>query len=186
MKYKNLSDEEIVSLIRSEEKPGLYEVLFNRYRSKVRDKAYSFLKNRNQAEEFATDILARAYEKLDGFKGNSSFSTWLYTITYNYCIDYLRLKKKSHYPEWSSQNELPEIVDEIDEDLTDVNYQKTIKIMDIIHPEEKAILLMKYQDNLSVKEIGKALRITESAVKMRLKRARARVLYHFREQSAEK
>jgi RNA polymerase sigma-70 factor (ECF subfamily) len=172
-------------LINSEGRTELFEILYNRYYDKVRDKAYSFLKSRNQAGEFATDILARAYEKLKGFKGTATFSTWLYAITYNYCIDYLRVKKRIHYPEWSSQNELPEIIDEVEEDITELNYDKVLKILEIIHPEEKAILFMKYQDDFSIRDIGKALRITESAVKMRLKRARARVLYHFREQNRE-
>jgi RNA polymerase sigma-70 factor (ECF subfamily) len=51
----------------------------------------------------------------------------------------------------------------------------------MIHPEEKVLLLMKYQDNLSIKHIAKTLRISEDAVKMRLKRARSRVIYMYNE-----
>ena len=53
--------------------------------------------------------------------------------------------------------------------------------MDLIHPEEKALLLMKYKEGLSMKQIGTSLRISEDAAKMRLKRARARVLYLYTE-----
>ena len=52
--------------------------------------------------------------------------------------------------------------------------------MEMIHPEEKALLLMKYQDDLSIKTISEALRITENATKMRLKRARSRVIYLYK------
>jgi RNA polymerase sigma-70 factor (ECF subfamily) len=50
----------------------------------------------------------------------------------------------------------------------------------LIHPEEKALLLMRYEYNLPFKQIGMSLRISESAAKMRIKRAKARVLYHFK------
>ena len=53
--------------------------------------------------------------------------------------------------------------------------------MELIHPEEKALLFMKYHDMLSMKNIAAALRISEDAAKMRLKRARSRVLYLYRD-----
>jgi RNA polymerase sigma-70 factor (ECF subfamily) len=104
----------------------------------------------------------------------------LYAITYNHCIEYLRVKKKLHYPDWNRNSFLPEIIDEQTEDLTDIRYERLTKILDIIHPEEKVLLLMKYKDNLSVKLIQSALKISESAVKMRLKRAKARVIYLYK------
>lgn len=162
----------------------LFELLYLRYFKKVRDKCFSFLKDSNLSEEFANDILTKAYEKIHGFKGNSSFSSWVYSITYNYCIDYLRLKKKLHYPEWNSNNELPEIIDEAETDFEEVNYENLLTIFELIHPEEKVLLLMKYQDNLPIKQIAKTLRISEDAVKMRLKRARSRVIYMYNQKFA--
>ena len=178
-KYKQKSDEEIVMLIINSGNKELFELLYLRYFKKVRDKCFSFLKDSNLSEEFANDILTKAYEKIHGFKGNSSFSSWIYSITYNYCIDYLRLKKKLHYPEWNSNNELPEIIDEAEADFEEVNYENLLTIFELIHPEEKVLLLMKYQDNLPIKQIAKTLRISEDAVKMRLKRARSRVIYMY-------
>lgn len=178
-KYKQKSDEEIVMLIINSGNKELFELLYLRYFKKVRDKCFSFLKDSNLSEEFANDILTKAYEKIHGFKGNSSFSSWVYSITYNYCIDYLRLKKKLHYPEWNSNNELPEIIDEAETDFEEVNYENLLTIFELIHPEEKVLLLMKYQDNLPIKQIAKTLRISEDAVKMRLKRARSRVIYMY-------
>jgi RNA polymerase sigma factor (sigma-70 family) len=159
----------------------LFEVLYSRYFKKVKDKCYSFLKDSKQADEFANDILTKSYEKIPGFKGNSSFSSWLYSITYNYCIDYLRVKKKLHYPNWNSSNEIPEIIDESEADFEEANYENLLVILELIHPEEKVLLLMKYQDNLPIKHIAKTLRISEDAVKMRLKRARTRVIYMYQQ-----
>jgi RNA polymerase sigma-70 factor (ECF subfamily) len=176
-KYKHKSDEEIILIIINSGNQELFEILYLRYFKKVRDKCFSFLKDAKLSEEFANDILTKAYEKINGFKGNSSFSSWLYSITYNYCIDYLRIKKKLHYPEWNSSNVIPEIIDESETDFEEVSYENLLTIFELIHPEEKVLLLMKYQDNLPIKSIAKTLRISEDAVKMRLKRARSRVIY---------
>ena len=178
-KYKQKSDEEIVLLIINSGNKELYELLYHRYFKKVRDKCFSFLKDSILSEEFANDILTKAYEKIHGFKGNSSFSSWLYSITYNHCIDYLRAKKKLHYPEWNSSNEIPEIIDESETDFEEASYENLLTIFELIHPEEKVLLLMKYQDNLPIKSIAKTLRISDDAVKMRLKRARSRVIYMY-------
>ncbi|WP_163709053.1 RNA polymerase sigma factor [Mangrovibacterium lignilyticum] len=171
------SDEELVRLITQEQRTELFEHLYKRYFLKVVDRCHSFVRNRDLAEDFASDILSKAYEKLPGFKGNAHFSSWLYAITYNYSIDYLRLKKKLHYPSWNAENEIPDIPDESEADLQDLSYDNLLKILEMIHPEEKALLLMKYQDNLPGKQIAQTLRISEDAVKMRLKRARTRVIY---------
>lgn len=180
-KFQHKTDEEIVNSIINSGNHELFELLYTRYFKKVKDKCYSFLKDSKQAEEFANDILSKAYEKIPGFKGTSSFSSWLYSITYNYCIDYLRFKKKLHYPNWNSSNEIPEIIDETEADFEEANYDNLLTILEIIHPEEKVLLLMKYQDNLPIKQIAQTLRISEDAVKMRLKRARTRVIYLYRQ-----
>jgi len=175
--YKTLKDEEIISKIRFENKTELYQVLYVKYFSRVNDKCYSLLKNRELAYETAQDIFTKVYENLNSFKGKSSFSSWLYSITYNYCIDYLRQKKKLHYPEWNRENEIPEIIDETDEFSNDISYERLMEILDLLHTEEKALLIMKYNDNISIKNIAQALRVSESAAKMRIKRAKARLVF---------
>lgn len=182
-KYKQIGDEDLIKIIVTDKNNDLFGVLYERYYRKVLDKSYSLLKNRDLAIEATQNIFSKAFEKLAGFKGNASFSSWLYSIAYNYCIDFLRLKKQLHYPEWNSQNELPEIIDETDEDLTNLDYELLLELMELIHPEEKALIVMKYSDDLSMKQIGEALRITESAAKMRLKRARARLLFLYQEKT---
>jgi RNA polymerase sigma-70 factor (ECF subfamily) len=174
------SDEEIIASILQEKKHELFEVLYERYYPKVLDKCFSLLNNRDLAEEFSMDILSRVYERLDSFKGKASFSSWLYAVTYNYCIDYLRERKSLHYPEWNGSNELPEILDEVEEDLEGLKYDRLMRILDMIHTEEKALLMMKYYDDLSIRDIAAAMRVTESAAKMRLKRAKARVLFLYK------
>ena len=177
-RYIQLTDLQIIDLILKENKVNLFEILYQRYSKKVRDKCYSILKNRELAEEFTLDIFSKVYEKLSGYHRNASFSSWLYAVTYNYCIEYLRHKKNLHYPEWNRNNDLPDMIDEItEEDLSEIKYDRLKKILNLIHPEEKALLLMKYQDNIPIKLIQSTFRISESAAKMRIKRARARVIH---------
>ncbi len=172
-------DEELVALI-LQGQSKYFDVLYKRYYNKVFDKCTNLLKNRELAEEFTKDVFSKVFEKLTSFKNKSSFSTWLYSITYNYCIDYLRNKKKLHYPDWNRDNELPEIIDESDEETDAIEYDNFLKVLEMVHPEEKALLIMKYQDNLSLRQMSCSLRISEDAAKMRLKRARTRVLYLYK------
>jgi len=178
--YKSLKDEEVVVIIIKENKKDLFQILYDRYNRKVHDKCFSLLKNKELTYDSVQNIFEKAYEKLNSFKGNSSFSSWLYSISYNYCIDLLRVKNKLHYPNYNSSNEIPEIIDETEEDFTEINYTRLLTILDLIHPEEKALLLMKYNDDVPVNEIGNSLRISESAAKMRIKRARARVVFLYK------
>lgn len=178
----NITDEEVIQLIQKENNTDYFEILYKRYYKKVVDKCFSFVHNIDLAQELAEEIFLKTFEKLQSFKQKSSFSSWLYSITYNHCIDYLRKKKKLHYPNWNKENEIPEIIDQPDEMIQEINYENLLVILEQIHPEEKALLLMKYQDNLSIKQIGSALRISEDATKMRLKRARTRVVYLYSQQ----
>lgn len=177
---EQLSDERIIEQLSNQGEKNLFGLLYKRYHKKVLDKCFSFVKNGELAKELTEDIFSKTYEKLSSFKHQSSFSTWLYSITYNHCIDFLRAKEKMHYPDWNRKNEIPEILDESEEHFPDINFESLLTIMELIHPEEKALLLMKYMDDASIKDISSALRISENAAKMRLKRARSRVFYLYR------
>ncbi|MBU2650117.1 MAG: RNA polymerase sigma factor [Bacteroidetes bacterium] len=178
-------DEEIIRSILREGMSHKYSILYKKYYQRVLDKCYTMVKNKEKARELAQEIFAKAFEMLGTFQGRSSFSSWLYSITYNHCIDYLRIQKKISYPDWDRDNVLPDIFEPVEEDFSETDYDMLMKILDKIHPEEKALLLMKYQDGISIHNISTALRISESAAKMRLKRAKARVLYLYREMKPE-
>jgi RNA polymerase sigma-70 factor (ECF subfamily) len=171
----DLSDEAVIHQILQENKTGLFKILYDRYQKKIADKCYTLVKNHNLAKELSEDILSKIYEKLGSFRHRSSFSSWVYSVTYNHCIDYLRANKRLHYPDWNRENEIDEIIDNPVEKLPEINYENLCVILEMIHPEERTMLTMKYQDDISIKEIANSLRITEDAAKMRLKRARARV-----------
>lgn len=174
------SDDEILNLIIRDKDNSLFEILQDRYHARVIEKCMGMIRNRKLARDFADDIFSKVYENIEKLRTHSSFSSWLYSITYNYCIDYLRKKKNLHYPHWDQVNDIAEIIEDTEEGVLDYNYDNLLIILEQVHPEEKALLLMKYQDELSIKEISHALRISESATKMRLKRAKSRVLYQYK------
>jgi RNA polymerase sigma factor (sigma-70 family) len=173
----NLNDEALIALVKEGNNSRYFELVYSRYYEKIKAKCFSITKNRNEAEELAEEVMVKIYEKLNTYKGSSKFSTWAYSITYNHCIDYLRVKKNLHYPKWNSDQELLLIPDNVEELNADIDYEKLIELLEELHTEEQLLIKMRYFEDMSFKTIGEVLRITESAAKMRLKRAKTRLVY---------
>ncbi len=136
------------------------------------------LKNRDDAQDLCHDILVKAFLNINNFEGNSSFSTWIYAITYNQCIDYLRQKQKIHMDDFEDNNDLldQEYNSAVEEkELFEISYTRLQTLIFQLNEDDMIVLLMKYQDEMSVDEIMQVLKISESATKMRLKRARDRL-----------
>ncbi len=137
----------------------------------------SMLKEEHLARDAAQDIFLKIFTSLSQFGEQAKFSTWVYSITYNYCIDVLRKKKKITSLFSNEMERLPDVQDEVhDEELLTIKVDRLRVILDKIPPGDKAILLMKYQDELQIKEIAGVLDKTESAIKMKIKRAKHKAL----------
>lgn len=175
-KKKNLTDEELVAQIITSKNSSLVEIIYERYADKIYRKCYSFVKDNATAEDLTHDIFIKVYMNLSSFKQRSKFSTWLYSITYNFCIDYLRKKKKEQIVYIEDQKELVGDMEvENASDLQHIAAGRLVKLLERVKAEDKMILLMKYKDNMSIKDIQRIFDISESAVKMRIKRAKAKV-----------
>jgi RNA polymerase sigma-70 factor (ECF subfamily) len=175
---KNLTDEELVKEIVASQNSLLFEVLYDRYCHVIYNKCYSFSKSEDEANDLTQDVFLKLFIKLSSFKGKSKFSTWLYAFTYNFCANYVsrdtakKIEKKSIPVE-----EYDHLLIEIDDySLFQIKVDKLKKALDIVSSEDRMILLLKYQDDLTIKELTGILEISESAVKMRLKRAKARIV----------
>ncbi len=171
---KHLSDEELVRQYVDTRKDIYFEYLYDRYSDKVYRKCLSFAKDNARAEDYTHDIFMKLVVTLSSYKENAKFSTWLYSITYNFCVDKTRIGKKL------AESELDENMDFIDEDagqadLREIEAQRLRESLEQVSEDDKAILLMKYQDDMSIKEIADIMGVTESAIKMRLKRAKEKV-----------
>lgn len=171
---EQLEDELLVTKIVESNDTHLFGLLYDRYAAVVYNKVLSFVSSREEAQDVTHDIFVKLFVKLKLFKGESKFSTWLYAFTYNYCVNYLnRVMKNQKKTTQIDENVGEEILDEIpDEQIHKMKAEKLSKALQLISPDEKAILLMKYQDDVKIKEIANAYEISESAVKMRLTRAK--------------
>lgn len=178
---KQPSDEELIQEIVETQNSVKIGVLYERYADKVYRKCLSFVKDEAIAEDLTHDIFIKLYMNLASFKGKSKFSTWLYSITYNFCIDYIRKRKKR---KTVSVEEERGFVDDMEveslDDFQDMKVTQLAAVLEQVKVEEKMILLMKYRENMSIKDIQESLNVSESAVKMRIKRAKEKVrkLYH--------
>lgn len=176
MKPEALSDEEIVAEIIATRNTRLFEVLYDRHAGKVYNKCFSFVHDSALAEDVTHDIFLKVYISLKAFEGRSKFSTWVYAITYNFCVDLIRSKKKAKETLDDYQREVELQSEPSDEELFRIQIDKLNTILDLIDPADKSILLMKYQDDFSLQEIADSLGVGLSAVKMRLSRAKEKVV----------
>lgn len=173
-----MDDEELVFKIVTSNDTHLFAQLYDRYAEKVYAKSLSFSKSQEEAQDLTHDIFIQLFLKLKTFKGKSKFSTWLYSFTYNFCLNYVQRdqkKKKETFKDLTHENY--SIEDEIsDTEIYQLKAEKLLKSMDKIDPSDKMILLMKYQDDFSIQDIQESLQIGESAVKMRIKRAKEKLI----------
>lgn len=171
---KHLSDEELVRLYVKTQRNPYFEALYTRYCDKVYRKCLSFTKNSERAEDFTHDIFIRVATKLGGFREQAKFSTWLYSVTYNFCMDQLRSpRQKEVYSD--EPYEGVGLYDDDDAEVAEMEAQRLNKALDHLTSDERGLLMMKYQDDISIRDIAEAQKVTESAVKMRLMRAKEKL-----------
>lgn len=174
----NLSDEELIEGIIGTNDSHLFSQLYDRYVKVVYNKCLGFSKSKEEAQDLTHDIFLKLFVKLRSFKGNSKFSTWLYSFTYNHCVNYVQRDSEKKKPKVSIDSYLEKFTDDEvpDDSIFSLKTEKLKKVLELIDVNDKVILLLKYQDDMSIREIQEALDIGESAVKMRIKRAKERVL----------
>ena len=177
--YGKLTDEELVAQIVAKNDTLLFGVLYDRYSRMVYNKCYGFARSQDEAEDLTQDVFLMLFIKLASFKGRSKFSTWLYSFTYNFCVNYVNRNKQRKMSDKSvSMDEVDyKMADEVpDESIYEMKANKLAKALELVSAEDKSILLLKYQDGASIKELADLMELGESAIKMRLKRAKAKLL----------
>lgn len=187
LNVSDLSDERLVETIVSSNNTLHFEILYNRYVKIVYNKCYGFSKCIDEAEDLTQDVFLKLFVKLGTFKGRAKFSTWLYAFTYNYCVNYVNRNnsKKIEKKAVATTNIEDSYYDLEEDDDCSMHRMKVVKLkeaLEKISPEEKMILLLlKYQDFLTIKELEVIFNISESAVKMRLKRAKEKLIMGYRD-----
>ncbi|MEM7660312.1 MAG: sigma-70 family RNA polymerase sigma factor [Bacteroidota bacterium] len=173
--HQQLTDEELIVSITRDGKTELFGLLYERYSDKVFRKCLSFVKDEDQARDMVQEVLLKVFAQLPKFKGNSRFSTWLYAITYNYCVEHYRKRMRYMTVDLDEGPDLPEPNEQEEQELLNTRKAYLEQALEKMPEEDRSLLIHKYKKDQSIKDLMQDLDITESAVKMRLSRARQRV-----------
>lgn len=150
--------------------------LYNRHFDKVYQKCLSITKNPSDAYDCANDSLLISFEKINGFKAKSEYTTWLYSITTNYCISFCKKNKRivpiSEFSKHSPYSSAVEYEIAPQKDLCEILEH----LLDSITVYEKELLREKYSYRRSIEELQVKYGMGASAIKMRLSRAKKKVL----------
>ena len=169
------TDLEIVARCRTGDREAFAE-LVQRYQSKVLTLAVRILNNRAEAEDIAQDIFVKVFQALRDFRVASRFSTWLYRITVNDCLNHIRRRTRqqqtlsateSHAMLGASPASNPQRALEQKERWSLVQAK-----LQALSPEHRTILLLRDVEDLSYEEIADVLQLEHGTVKSRIHRAR--------------
>lgn len=162
-----------------------FGMLMEKHMNTVYNIALRMTENREDAEDITQDVMIKIFRVLDSFKGNSKFSTWVYRVAVNTCLDELKKKKnKKHFSlDAKIKGEDGEIEADIKDDspspeklaerreLRDMVGEAIKKLSD----EHRAVIVLRDIRGMSYGEIGEILKCGEGTVKSRISRARAQL-----------
>ena len=156
--------------------------LVRRHQDRVYGLCLSMTRHTTETEDLAQEIFLKAFRSLKEFRFESSFSTWLYRVTYRHCLDFLKSRKRR-----PSQS-LDAMIEDCGEALWDespwgeghwgdlsfdhhAQPQWARHLLDSLDPKERLVLTLREVQGLSYEELAGALKISLEAVKSRLRRA---------------
>jgi len=171
-------DNEIINRVLQGEQ-ALYAQLVNRYQNFVFTIVLRYTANREDAEEIAQDVFVKAYRSLADFRGESKFSTWLYTIVTTTCITFLRKKKvpvhsldtEQVFDLADNQNSTFR-ANQVEQKSKAQAINEALRLLSI---DDARIITLFYQAEQSLEEIGRILGIEPNTAKVKLHRARQRL-----------
>ena len=157
-----------------------YATLVARYQGYVFTLAMRHVNNRELAEELAQDVFVKAYRSLSSFKGNSKFSTWLYTVTHNTCLSHLRKKEDATvFPGDEHVHNTAEAQGSGAHPMARMEQRAQQQVLNeaVKHlpATDSELITLFYQGEQSVEEISTITGLSASNVKVRLMRARQKL-----------
>ena len=172
------TDSEIIArVLRGEHQ--LYAELVKRYQNFVFTIALKYTPIREDAEEIAQDAFVKAYRALKDFRGDSKFSTWLYTIVNSTSITFLR-KKKLNVQSLDNEHVFEAADSQMSDSKANSIEQKSkvamvAKAIDLLSPDDAQLITLFYKAEQSLEEIAKIMNMETNTVKVKLHRARTRL-----------
>lgn len=160
-----------------------FESLILKYEKKIYNLCLYMLKDSEEAYDAAQEVCLKIWRQLDKFEGNSKFSTWIYRITTNQCLDILRKNKKRSQDislfqsneeddqEWLLEGE--KSTTEVSETIEKKELQEILsRAIHELKEEHQVVLILRDLENYSYEEIATILDLSLGTVKSRLSRAR--------------
>jgi RNA polymerase sigma factor (sigma-70 family) len=159
--------------------------LMNRYRDSIYYMLLKMVNNPSDAEDLTIEAFGKAFRNLDSYTPKFAFSTWLFKIATNNCVDFIRKKQVSPTPLDHLQDSLDNVTVNIQSDMPDpeeslINHQKIAALKDIVSqlkPRYKALIELRYYKEYSYEEISSELNLPIGTVKAQLYRAKT-LLYN--------
>lgn len=160
-----------------------FEELVLRYEKTVYNLALRMVGDRDDAFDMTQEAFIKAYGSLSSFRGDSKFSVWIYRITTNVCLDFLRSKSRKQQVSLTVSDDDEDAQLDIPDPKADPEQQLIKKIsmqsveegLKTLPDKQRQILVMRELCGMSYAEIGKALSLEEGTVKSRIFRARKRL-----------
>lgn len=174
------SESRLIEKAKSGDIDAFTELLYL-YNDKIYHLAYRMLGNSHEAEDVSQETFLRVYTNLERYDDKYKFSTWVYRIATNLCIDRIR-KKKADFSlddNWNSEEEM-DLYSKIpnyskspeDEVISNEEQEILQNAISNLPPKYRAIMTLRYVNDLSVQEIGDITNLSKATVKTRLHRGR--------------
>jgi RNA polymerase sigma-70 factor (ECF subfamily) len=156
-----------------------FSFIVDRHKNKAFNLAFRICGNREEAEEIAQDSFLKAYRSLASFKMHSSFSTWFYRIVYNTAISNVRLKRKGILSLEDFPADATDFIGgNTSEEDAESEYRNSLInfALQKISEEERGLISLFYYEEMSTEEISDVTGISKSNIKVKLFRARQKML----------
>ena len=147
------------------------------------------VKKPEDAEEIAQDVFLKVYDKLESFRGDSKFSTWLYRIAYNAAISKTRKRRLEveALDDFTINNySLDEVKEELDTIDAEIQQKLLADAMEQLSDDDYLIVKMFYLEEMSVKDISNVNGLSQANVKVKLHRIRKKLYCSMKESMKEK
>jgi RNA polymerase sigma-70 factor (ECF subfamily) len=170
-----LTDARLLELVRAERRDEAIALLLPAFRRKVFGLAYSFLRDREAAEDVTQEVFIKVWRALPGFDGRASISTWIYTIARNASVSALRARR----PQSSLSD--PEVIEAVEAvnpvPSADVLADRAaiLRLVDQLPPKQRQVIMLFYMEAQSHEEVATMLSMPVGTVKTLLHRARTRL-----------
>lgn len=155
-----------------------FTFLVARYKDLVFSLALGMMKHTEEAEEVAQDTFIKVYKSLGKFKGDSKFSTWIYRVAYNTCLDRLKKnKRQQHTVEINeyTEHQVKTLDNALDHLETKEREESIQECLALLPSNDRFILTLFYFEELSLEEIAKVVGLKANHVKVKLFRSRKKL-----------